>query len=98
MLAVFQRATQKALAKLGEGSLLDGSPAGRVNIERDVEVDRGLGNTAYDNPIVRVSVATIDKQYAPRTGQTLGHPDGTFRLDTLLDENGYSARYIVVPV
>jgi hypothetical protein len=33
--------------------------------------------------------------YDPKVGQTLVHPDGTFKLDRLLDDNGIVRRFIV---
>ena len=91
------RAVVRALAKLGEGSLLSGVACGNVSIERNVEVYAGIGDTANDNPVSRVVVATIASQYLPTVGQVLVHPDGTFKLDRLLEDTGYFRRYIVVP-
>lgn len=96
-LAVFQRAAQRILAKLGEDSSLAGVTIGKVNLERDVVLDPGIVDMSVDNPVIRVHVATIPRSAAPRTGQTLVHPDGTFKLDRLLDDTGYNVRYIVVP-
>lgn len=98
MLGFQARAMLKGLAKHGEPSLLAGSPCGKVAIERNVTEDAGIGDTADDNPIVRVIVATFDASYAPRVGQTLVHPtEGTFRLDRLHTDSGVIRRYVVVP-
>ena len=96
-LGIFQRASQRILAKLGEDSSLQGVSIGKVNIERDVVLDAGIVDMSVDNPVVRVHVATIPRSATPRVGQTLVHPDGTFKLDRLLDDTGYSTRFIVVP-
>lgn len=96
-LGYIARALAKGLAKLGEPSLLDGLDCGNVNLQRDVDDFAGIGDTAHDNPVVRYSVATIGVEHDPRVGQALQHPDGTFRLDKLVQDNLYSRQFIVVP-
>lgn len=91
------RAMQRGLAKLGEASLLDGVTCGDVNLQRDVLIYAGIGDTADDNPVVRYDLATISCDYNPRVGQALVHPDGTFRLDRLVDDSRYTRRFVVVP-
>ena len=95
-LAYVGRAMLRGLAKFGEPSTLAGSDCGRVAIERNVTVFAGIGDTAEDNPVVRYTVATISSEFSPRVGQTLVHPDGTFTLDRLVDDNGAVRRFIVV--
>lgn len=95
-LGYIARALAKGLAKLGEPSLLDGLDCGKVNLQRDVSEYAGIGDTAHDNPVVRYDVATIDARFNPRVGQALQHPDGTFRLDKLVQDNRYSRQFIVV--
>lgn len=95
-LGYIARALAKGLAKLGEPSLLDGLDCGRVNLQRDVDIFAGIGDTANDNPVVRYDTATIDAQFDPRVGQALQHPDGTFRLDRLVQDNRYCRQFIVV--
>lgn len=95
-LGFVSRAVARGLAVLGEPSTLNGTPCGKVNIERDLDVNAGRLDNADDASIVRKDVATILSQYNPRVGQTLVHPDGTFKLDRRLDRNGYSERFIVV--
>jgi hypothetical protein len=95
-LGYIARALAKGLAKLGEPSLLDGLDCGNVNLQRDVEVFAGIGDTADDNPVVRRDVVTIDCQFNPRVGQVLVHPDGTFKLDRLVQDNRYTRQFIVV--
>lgn len=95
-LGYIARALGKGLAKLGEPSLLDGLACGKVNLQRDVADFAGIGDTADDNPVVRYDVATIDAAFNPRVGQALQHPDGTFRLDKLVQDNRYTRQFIVV--
>lgn len=45
--------------------------------------------------LLGLPVPTTTSAYRPRVGQSLVHPDGTFRLDRLLDDNGVVRRFIV---
>ena len=46
---------------------------------------------------MRVIVATIAAQYAPRTGDVLEVPnEGRFRLDRLVQDTGVTKRFVVV--
>ena len=91
MLAVFQRMTKGVLAVLGEDSLLRGTVACRVNIENGVQV---IGND--ENVIVEKDVATIDIVHNPKVGDIFTGPNGTYRLDALFADNGYSRRFILL--
>lgn len=93
---IFARASQRVLDKLGEDALLRGEPAGKVNVEHNVELNAGMLGTAEDNYVLRYSVATISGTYAPKVGDLLDHPDGSFKLDRRIDDNGYLQRFIVV--
>ncbi|GEM_PF-2235111 len=95
-LGYIARALAKGLAKLGEPSLLDGLDCGNVNLQRDVIEYAGIGDTAHDNPVVRQDMVTIGREFEPRVGQALQHPDGTFRLDRLVQDNRYTRQFIVV--
>lgn len=91
------RAMAKGLSLLGEPSLLNGASCGKVNLQRNVDLFAGIGDTADDNPTIRYDVASVGVPYAPKVGDLLAHPDGTFRLDRLVDDNGHVRRFIVVP-
>lgn len=106
----FKRATESILNRLGQDALLRGAPAGRVNIEHGVEVygDPVGSNTIYSenaSTVFPASVATIQKQFAPRRGDALAlfEDDGTPILPTytvgkLVQDNGHTVRYVVLPV
>jgi hypothetical protein len=36
--------------------------------------------------------------HAPRTGQTVTHPEGSFRLSRLLGDNGHSVSFVVTEI
>lgn len=95
-LAIFARAAAAGLAKLGEACSLDGIDCGRVNIERAVDLFVGDPDNGNDSSIAQADVATILSTYAPRVGQTLVHPDGTYKLMRLALDNGYSRAYVIV--
>lgn len=95
-LGVFARAAERGLAKLGEPSSLDGTPCGNVALERGVQVFAGLLDQANDNTVAQHDVATVLSTFNPKVGGVLVHPDGTFKLDRKLSDNGYSMRFVVV--
>lgn len=95
--AIFARAVQAGLAKLGEPSLLDGLDVGKVNIERAVDLFVGDPDDGNDSSIAQADVATILASYAPRVGQTLSHPDGDYKLMRLAADNGYTRSFVIVP-
>lgn len=99
MIPAFVRATKRVLGRLGEDSLLRGEPAGKVNIEHGVQFEGYDGEraTARGDVVGQLDVATILNIYNPKIGDLLQHPDGNYRLDLLIEDNGQSRRYIVMP-
>lgn len=83
------------LAKVGEPSLLDGSPCGNVSLQRSVELATGSDSTAADNYVGQFDVVTIDSRFEPQVGALLQHPDGEFKLDKLVHDNGAVRQFIV---
>ena len=96
-LPIFQRMAAAARAKLGEVSTLNGLDIGKVNLQKHVAIDAGIGNTADDNPTVYRDVATFDAATVVRTGDVLVHPDGSYKIDAKLSRSEYRQTYIVVP-
>lgn len=92
------RVVLAGLARVGQpNSLLRGVSCGSVHVERDADKAPGSFETVYDNHVVRVIVATIAAQYAPRTGDVLEVPnEGRFRLDRLVQDTGVTKRFVVV--
>lgn len=91
MLAVFQTMSKGLLAVLGEESFLRGTVPCLVNIEHGVQV---VGSE--DNVVVEHDVATIGIEYAPKIGDTLLHPDGSYKLDVLFSDNGVNREFILI--
>lgn len=76
---------------LGEDSLLRGDTPCKVNIEHGVQT---YGED--ENVIVERSVATINAVHAPKVGNVLVHPDGTYKLDVPFQNNGGNPRFILI--
>lgn len=90
MLRVFERASQSILAVLGQDAFLRGEPH-RINIEHGVQVVND------EQLIMNRDVATIPAAALPRIGDVLVHPDGTYVLDNLYQDNGVNKRYVLRP-
>lgn len=93
-LPVLFRAAESILAHLGEDALLRSAPTlHKVHIERDMQMYDREGN-------VRVSerVASIHKDDQPQPGDTLVIGEGSFKLETRLDDNGCIERFILLKV
>lgn len=84
------RAGERALARLGQLSTLNGSACGNVHLEQGVTVLQG-------EVALLKTVATISRAYVPQIGEVLVHPDGTFKLDALWATNGVNDRFILLP-
>ena len=91
MLELFRAATAAALDILGGDSLLRGTVACKVNIEHGVQL-AGLD----ENMVVDRDVATIDKQYNPRVGDSLAHTDGNYTLDVKIEDKEAYARFVLL--
>lgn len=97
----FARAIKSVLSILGRDALLRGAPAGNVNVEHGVEVyeKNHDGESLFSR-----SVATIEKQYAPKRGDALVllNDDGsvfeTYRVEGLFADTGYTMRHVVTKV
>jgi hypothetical protein len=93
---VFARAADALLDKLGKPSTLRGVSCGNANVQYDLTLDPAVSAYSEDNPVVRFTVASIRSTYTPRPGDTLVHPDGSFKLDRRIRDNGRIARFIAI--
>lgn len=97
----FARVTKSVLSLLGRDAFLRGMPAGKVNVEHGVEVyeKNDDGESLFSR-----SVATIDKVYAPKRGDSLQLQDAdgnvveSYRVEGLYADNGYTVRHVVTKV
>ena len=95
-LGYIARASRVALTKYGQDATLRGVSAGKVAIFRDFADAPARLDDANDNHGTSIDVAVIGSEFAPKTGDTLVHPNGTFKLDRKIDDNGYVRHFIVV--
>ena len=91
------RASKRVLAAFGQDALLRGVPAGKIAIQRDLANAPGRLDDAMDNHVVSFTVAIIDSDYNPKTGDVVVHPSGSWRLDRRVEDTGYVQHFVVVP-
>lgn len=91
--AIFQRMSNTVLALMGEDCTLRGNVPCRANIEHGVQVTGEDGLMVLER-----SVATIGAEHEPKVGDVLTHPDGTYRLDVQMGNNGFNKRFMLVAV
>ncbi len=84
------------LAKIGEPSLLRGVTCGNAALNRGVELQRAVSSTEADNYVGIHDIVTIDTIYSPAVDDEFDHPDGAFRLDRMVADNGVTRQFIVV--
>lgn len=102
MLDLFRQATETALSLLGEDAVLRGNTPCKVNVEHGVRVAKLQESFSSEadlaHAMVERDIATIANTYSPRVGDTLAHPNGTYRLDSVLEDRGAYRRFILLRV
>jgi hypothetical protein len=98
VLGYVARAMRTGRAKLGEPSFLDGVDCGNAAVLHQVRLDAGLLNMSEDNYVAHVDTALIDVVYDPHVDQILVHPDGRYKLDRLIHDNGVNRQFLIVSV
>lgn len=96
MSGAFERLAKSVLNHLGQDALLVSgatSKTVRVNIEFGVQVQG-----SYDDAVFERDIATLAVSDGARLGDTLQHPLGTYKLDGVLNNNGYVQRFTVQKV
>lgn len=88
----FRRATQAILRHLGgPGTLRGAATQHPVDIERDVQY-AGLDGEI----IVAKFVGTFDASENAQTNDVFSNGADTYRLDTLIDDDGYARRFVLL--
>jgi hypothetical protein len=91
VLPVFQRATERLLARIGEEALLRGTVTCRVHIEFGVEMQGEHGDVAYER-----IVATMPRALAPRQGDALVVGAASYTVDSPpFADNGATVRVVL---
>lgn len=110
MIRAFERAAQSVLAVLGEDALFAGTTRTKINVEHGVQFvgqDAGVTSSQYRGEFsVMRDVATLPAALNPRESQTFQFIDSvtnmpagpTYRLEKLVDSNGYNKRFIILKV
>lgn len=94
MREIFAMMKQDLLAVMGQEAFLRGDVPCRVHIRKGVQT---VGSD--DNIVANRTVATLDATLNPKRGDTItGHPDGNFKLDAPLKDNGYLDAWFVLPL
>lgn len=73
------------------GEIVD--PPIRAHIERDVQITDGEGRVSLIQYVL-----TIESALNPEVGDTLEQGGENFKLDVLIDTNGYSSRFVLLKV
>lgn len=99
MLDLFKQAAKDALSLVGESALLRGTVPCQVNIEHGVQLEGFDFNPTQERYVtVPRDVATIESVLNPKVGDALTHPDGSYKLDVLIEDTGAVKRFVVVGV
>lgn len=106
--SVFGRMAQGILSVLGEDALLAGDVPCKINIEHGVQLTGVDGESAAyrGDLVVQRDVATVLLSANPRAGQQFTfdiegggpHAGQTWRLESMIEDNGFTRRYIVLKV
>jgi len=86
---VLARATNRILARMGEDAVLRGTVNCKAHLDRDVQMTDREGNM-----FVATYIATISKDHAAEPEDSLSVGTEDFVLETLIDDNGFSTRFI----
>lgn len=107
-MSVFGRMTESVLNLLGEDAFLRTTVSCKVNIEHGVQLTGADAESAVyrGDLVVSRDVATIALRHAPKGGDRLHFPEtGTgphagknYRLETKIEDNGFSHRYTIIEV
>lgn len=91
MSGAFERLAKSVLNRLGQDAFLvsgtNTTPC-KANIECGVQVAGAYSDAVFDR-----DVATLDRALGAKVGDALQHPMGTYKLDGLLADNGYTVRF-----
>ena len=94
--AIMSRATARILAHAtaGEDVVLRGEV---IDPPRDIHVQHGVEMLGeYGQVVATRSVATINASDTPAKGNTLAAGGKTYVLDSKIEDNGYSQRWVLL--
>jgi hypothetical protein len=90
------------LDHFGQEALLRGevvSPVRRIAIKQGVQMaGYGSDQAMYRGDLItEKDLAYVPKSYAPASGNTLQHPDGNYRLDVRIKDDGLMETWVLLP-
>ena len=92
----FGRLAKSVLRRLGQDAFLHSgvtiTPC-RVNIEHGVQTTGEYSDAVFERDVATFDLAEVQ----PKSGDTLVHPEGAYKLDGKLQDNGYTTRYTLQP-
>lgn len=102
MHSAFSRMSQSLLSHFGQEALLRGEvvdPPRRVAIKHGVQMaGYGSDQAMYRGDLItEKDLAYVPKSYAPASGDTLQHPDGDYRLDVRIKDDGITETWVLLP-
>ena len=90
MIPAFKRLAKSVLTHLGEDALLRGvASLHKIHLDRDVQMVDRQGNV-----YIAQYVALINVEDVPQPDDLIVIDSETFVLETLIDTNGYTSRFI----
>lgn len=101
MLDLFSDAAEGILDLIGEDAFLAGALTPiRINVEHGVQLTGIGGDQAqYKGDLVaNRDVATIHTRHNPQSGQTFVQGSATYRLEFMVEDNGATKRFVIMPV
>jgi hypothetical protein len=102
MHSAFSRMSERLLSHYGQESLLRGEV---VDPPRKIAVRQGVQLSGYGSEqamyrgdmVTERDLAYVPKSYAPAAGNTLQHPDGNYRLDVRIKDDGNTETWVLLP-
>jgi hypothetical protein len=92
--AAFQRATKAILRHLGATGTLRGSPT-----LQPVDIERGVQYAGLDGEVVVAEyVGTFDASENAQVGNAFSDGADNYKLDVLMDDDGYARRFVLLKV
>lgn len=101
MLDLFSDAAEGILDHIGEDAFLAGALTPiKINVEHGVQLTGIGGDQAqYKGDLVaNRDVATIASLHNPLSGQTFVQDGLTYRLEFMVEDNGATQRFVIMPV
>lgn len=101
MLKLFSDMSEGILGHLGEDAFYDGATTPiKINIEHGVQLSGMGGEDAQykGDLVVDRDVATIRKVHQPRSGRSFVQNGKRYRLESKIEDNGVTVKFVVMEI